>query len=98
VRKGSNLLLRPWQAKDDDRKHGRDRSAAERRPRPPCWIGRDACDQLSFPKVTLHIFSVFILIAVSNASSSSLHLKHGALHNRYVSLGIERQFFKIKNA
>jgi len=42
-------------------------------------IGRDACDQLSFPKVILHIFSMFIPIAVSNASSSSLHLKHGAL-------------------
>jgi len=98
VRKGSNLLTRPWQAKDDDRKHGRDRSTAERRPRPPCQIGRDACDQLSFPKVMLHIFSVFILIAVSNASSSPLHLNHGALLNRYVSLGIERQFFKIKNA
>jgi len=26
------------------------------------------------------------------------HLKHGALSNRYVSLGIERQFFKMKNA
>ena len=51
-----------------------------------------------FSKVTLHIFSVFILIAVSNASSSSLHLKHGALRNRYVSLEIERQFFKMKNA
>jgi len=98
VREGSNLLTRPWQAKDDDRKHGRDRSAAERRPRPPCRIGRDACDQLSFPKVTLLIFSVFILIAVSNASSSSLHMKHGALRNRYVSLGIERQFFMMKNA
>jgi len=53
---------------------------------------------LSFPKVILLIFFVFILIAVSNASSSSLHLKHGALRNRYVSLGIERQFFKMKNA
>jgi len=46
----------------------------------------------------LLIFSVFILIAVSNASSSSLHLKHGALRNRYVSSEIERQFFKMKNA
>ena len=71
---------------------------AERRPRLSCQIGRDACDQLSFPKVTLHIFSVFILIEVSNASSSSLYLKHGALRNSYVSLGIERQFFKIENA
>jgi len=98
VREGSNLLTRPWQAKDDDRKLGRDRSAAEQKPRPPCRIGRDACDQLSFPKVTLLIFSVFILIAVLNASSSSLYLKHGALRNRYVSLGIERQFFKMNNA
>jgi len=98
MREGSNLLTRPWQAKDDDRKHGRDRPAAERRPRPPCPVGRDACDQLYFPKVTLHIFSVFILIAVSNASSSFLHMKHGALRNSCVSLGIERQFFKIKNA
>ena len=85
VREGSNLLTRPWQAKDDDKKDGRDRSAAERRPRPPCRIGRDACDQLSFPKGTFLIFSVYILIAVSNASRSSLHLKHGTLHNRYVS-------------
>jgi len=54
--------------------------------------------KLSFPKVTLLIFSVFILIVVSNASSSSMHIKHGALRNRYVSLGIERQFFKMKNA
>ena len=87
MREGSNLLTRPWHAKDDDRKHGRDRSAAERRPRLPFRIGRDACDQLSFPKVTLHIFSVFILTAVSKVSSSSLHLKHGALRNRHVSLG-----------
>ena len=98
MREGSNLLTKPWQAKDDDRKHGRDRSVAERRPRPLCRIGRDVCDQLSFPKVTLLIFSVFILIAVLNASSSSLHLKHGALRNRYVSLGTERQFFKMKKA
>jgi len=79
VKEGSNLLMRPWQAKNNDRKYGRDRSAAERRPRPPCRIGKDACDQLSFPKVTLLIFSMFIIIAVSNASSSSLFLKHGAL-------------------
>ena len=65
MREGSNLLIWPWQAKDDNRKHGRDRSAAERRPRPLCQIGKDACDQVSFPKVTLHIFSVFILM-VSN--------------------------------
>jgi len=47
VREGSNLLMRPCQAKDDDRKHGRDsdRSVVERRPRPPCRIGRDVCDQ-----------------------------------------------------
>ena len=99
MREGSNLLTRPWQAMEDDRKHGQDRSVAEwRPPKPPCRIGKDACDQMSFPKVTLLIFSVFILIAVSNASSSSLHLKHGALRNRYVSLRIERQFFKMKNA
>jgi len=98
MREESNLLTTPWQAKDDYRKHGRDRSTAERRPRPSCRIGRDACDQLSFPKVTLLMFAVFILIAVSNASSSSLHLKHWALRNRYVSLGIERQFFKMKDA
>ena len=76
MREGSNLLTRPWQAKDDDRKHGSDSSAAERRPRPPCRFGGDACDQLYFPKVTLLIFSVLIFIVVSNASSSSLHLKH----------------------
>ena len=98
MREGSNLLARPWQGKDDDRIHGRDMSAAERRPRPLCRIGRDACNQLSFPKITLLLFSVFILIAASNASSSSLHLKHGALRNKHVSLGIERQFFKMKNA
>jgi len=38
VREGSNLLTRPWhwQVKDDnvDRKHGRDRSVMEWRPRP----------------------------------------------------------------
>jgi len=62
VREGSNLLTRLWQAKDDDRKHGRDRSAAERKPRPPCLIGRDACDQLSFPKVTLLIFPCLFLL------------------------------------
>ena len=43
-------------------------------------------------------FSVFIFITVSNASSSSLHLQHGAQRNKYVRLGIERQFFKMKNA
>ena len=39
-----------------------------------------------------------IFIAVSNVSSSSLHLKHGPLRDKYVSLRIERQFFKMKNA
>ena len=62
MREGSNLLTRPWQAKNDDRKHGRDMSAAERRPRSPYRIGRDACDQLSFPKVTLLIFSCLFLL------------------------------------
>ena len=74
-----------------------DRSAAERRPRPACLIGRDACDQFS-PKDTLHIFSMLVFIAVSNTSSSFLHLKHGALRSRYMSLGIERQFCNMKNA
>jgi len=48
----------------------RDWSVMEQRPRPPCQIGKDACDQLSFPKVTvtLHIFSMLIFIAVSEAS------------------------------
>jgi len=46
----------------------------------------------------MHIFSVLIFIAVSNASSSSLHLKHGAIRSKYVSLGVERQLFKMKNA
>jgi len=70
VRKGSNLLTRSWQVKDD-RKHGRNRSAAEWRPRLPCRIGKDACDQLSFQKVTLLIFSMLIYIAVSTTLSSS---------------------------
>ena len=46
---------------DDDRKHGRDKSAVERTPRPPCQIGSDACDQLSFPKVTLFFLCLFLL-------------------------------------
>jgi len=28
----------------------------------PCWISRDACDQLSFPKVTLLIFPCLFLL------------------------------------
>ena len=62
VRKRSNLLARPWQAEDDDKKHGRDRSAVERRPRPLCQIGSDACDQLSFPKVALFFSCLFLLL------------------------------------
>jgi len=82
VREGSNLLMRPWQAKDDDKKHGRDRSAAEQNPRLPFQIGRDACDQLPFPKVTLLIFSVFILVVVSNASGA-IHLQSKTPCNHY---------------
>ena len=48
----------------------------ERRLRPACLIGRDACDQFSSPKDTLHIFSMLVFIAVSNTSSSFLRLKH----------------------
>jgi len=47
-------------------KHGRDGYVVERRPRPTCRTGRDACDQLSFPKDTLHIFSILVFTAVSN--------------------------------
>ena len=72
--------------------HDRDRSAAERRPRPACLIGRDACDQFSSPKATLHIFSTLVFMAVSNTSSSYLHLKHGALRSRYMSLGMRGSF------
>ena len=57
-------------------------------PKPACLIGRDACDQFSSPKDTLHIFSMLVFMAVSNTSSSSLHLKHGALCSKYTSLGI----------
>jgi len=64
----------------------------------PGLIGRDACDQFSTPKVTSHIFSMLVFMPVSNTSSSSLHLKHGAVRSRYMSLGIERQFFNMKNA
>jgi len=79
VRDESNLLMRSWQAKDRDRKHGRDRSVAVASMSD--WQG---CLRLTvFSKSHITYFSVFILIAVSNASSSSLHLKHGALSNRY---------------
>ena len=71
---------------------------ANQRQRPACLIGRDACDQFSSPKDTLHIFSMLVFMAVSNNYNSFLHLKHGALRNRYMSLGIERQFFNMKNA
>jgi len=90
-------MTRPLLAWDNDRKHGRDRSAGERRPRPACLIGRDACDQISSID-TLHIFSMLVFMAVSNTSSSSLYLNHGTLRSRYMSLGIERQFFNMKNA
>jgi len=63
--------------------------------RPGCPIGRNACDQFSFPKDMLHIFSILVLMAVSNTSSSSLHLVHYAVN---MSLGIDRQIFKMKNA
>jgi len=39
---------------------------------------------------------MLVFIAMSNTSSSSLHLKHGALCSKYMSLGIERQFFNMK--
>jgi len=52
-----------------DRKHGRDRSAAERRPRTACLIGRDACDQFSSTKDTWHIFSMLVFMVVSKTSS-----------------------------
>ena len=84
-------MTMPLQACDDARKHGRDMSAAEQRPRPACLIGRDTCDQFSL-KDTLHIFSMLVFMAVSNTSSSFLHLKHGALRSRYMSLGIESRF------
>ena len=54
--------------------------------------GRDACDLFSSPKDTLHIFSMLIFMAVSNTSSSSVHLKHGTLRNKYMSLEIEEVF------
>jgi len=41
--------------------------------------GRDAYDQFSSPKDTLHIFSMLIFMAMPNTSSSSVHLKHGTL-------------------
>ena len=63
-----------------------------------CLISRDACDQFSSPKDTLHIFSLLFFMAVLDTSSSSLHLKHGALRSRYMSLEIEWQFFNMKNA
>jgi len=49
-----------------------------------------------FSKSHTAYFSVLIFIAVSNISSSSMHLKHGALCNKFVSLGIERQFLKME--
>jgi len=92
VRYGSNLLTRLWQVNDDDKKHDR-QVCGRTEAKASMSVGKDACDQLFFPKITLLIFSVFILIALSNASSFSLHLKHRALRNRYVSLGIERGSF-----
>ena len=71
----------------------------ERRPRPAYLIGKNACDQFSLKDTfTLHIFSMLVFMAVSNTSSSFLHLKHGAIRSRYMSLGIERQFFNMENA
>jgi len=56
-------------------------------------IGKDACDQLSKRHVTY--FSMLVFTAMSNTSSSSLHLKHD---DAVTSFRIERQFFKMKNA
>ena len=61
VREGSYLLTRPWQVKGNDRKHGRDRSAAVQSLRSPCGIGRDACNQLSFPMGILLAFPICCL-------------------------------------
>jgi len=66
LREGSKRLARSLQACDDDSKHGRDRSAAERRQRPACLIGGDACDQFSFPKDTLHILSMLVYGSVEH--------------------------------
>jgi len=67
-----------------DKALGRDRSLAEQMPRQASI--KILRDQLSFPEVTLHIFSVLVFITVSNAPSSSIYLKHGTLHGKYMSL------------
>jgi len=43
---------------------------------------------------------VLMAVCVLNTSSFSLHLKHddGGLRSRYMSLGIEWQFFNMENA
>ena len=46
---------------DEDRKHGKDGAVVERRPRPPCRMGKDACNQHSFPKTMLQIFQCWFL-------------------------------------
>ena len=100
VREGSNLLTRPWQAKDDDRKHGRDRSAAERRPRTP-WSDWQGClwPAIFSKSHITYFFHVYSYCGVKRLKFLfALEAWGTRLCNRYASLGIERQFFKIKNA
>jgi len=98
VRDGSNLLTRPWQANEDDKKHGQDRSVAERwPPKPPCWIGKDACDQASFQSHITYFFRVYSYCGVE-CLKFLFALEAWGTTQQILSLGIERQFFKMKNA
>jgi len=77
------------------RKHGRDRSAAERRPRLPCRFGKDACDQLSFPKVTFNISYFFRVYSYGGVKRFKFlfALEAWSTTQQICELGIERQFF-----
>ena len=82
---------------DEDRKHGKDGAVVERRPRPPCRMGKDACNQHSFPKTMLQIFQCWFLQFYQIPAFGQW-----PWNKRYfpenVSGGINKQFFRMKNA
>jgi hypothetical protein len=78
------------------KKAGIERSRALRIPNPPLETGRDAWAQVSSLMQTLLIFSRADRISRSKSFNNCGIFQEGEHRRRYVSFGIEKQFFKRK--
>jgi hypothetical protein len=82
----------------DAKNAGKLMSAADLIPIPPMLIGNVAWVHIFSSKDKFSIFSTVVLMILSYSAKRSPQIQDGIVLRRYVSFGMEKQFFRRKRA